>query len=192
SLSIAMKQQFFLALIILIASFEQYAIAQNKVMKDTPENKLTATLQKEDILGAGIFKALKENSSSQWLSLYPTDAEYKDILQQMLAAKVEELTQQHIDEMLEQRKQEATLAYTAEFKNFIHQADSLGIKWKDAVFEKFHYQAMYPEKVKLKYLNGDIYFSSSDNHFVIEGIEALQLPDGYRLQNVKGIKPVPH
>ena len=92
--------------------------------------------------------------------------------------------------MLVHRRKEATDAYKTEFKNFCKQADRLGINWSDAVYQKFDYIAAYPETVKLKYLTGNIWFSCKHSHFLIEGIEALQIEAGYRLQAVKGTRQV--
>lgn len=183
-----MKQEFITTLLI---AFNCFTInAQNKLMNSTIENKPKDEHQKENVLGTGIFKAFKEKNSNRWIMLYPTNDEYKNILQQMLAAKTKELTQQNIDELLLRCRKEATGAYTTELQNFCKQADSLGINWKDAVYQKFDYTTAYPETVKLKYVTGDIWFSCKHRHFVIEGIEALQIGTGYRLQAVKGIRRV--
>ena len=105
-----------------------------------------------------------------------------------LAAKVEGLTQQKIDEMIEQRKQEAAGVYEAEFQSYLKQADSLHINWNDAVFGKFNFESVYPEGVKLKYLTGDIRFSCKQDHFIIDGIQAVEIKTGYRLQAVSSIR----
>ncbi|MGI8580814.1 MAG: hypothetical protein ACR2KX_01365 [Chitinophagaceae bacterium] len=87
--------------------------------------------------------------------------------------------------MIEHRKREAKAVYEEEFKSYQRQADSLKINWKDAVFEKFTFDAVYPEEVKLKYLNGEIWFRYRRNHFVIEGIEAVEIKAGYRYNLLK-------
>ncbi|MEP6712977.1 MAG: hypothetical protein ABJA37_11195 [Ferruginibacter sp.] len=92
--------------------------------------------------------------------------------------------------MIERRKQEAFAVYEAEFKSYLRQADSLLITWNEVVFEKFDFDAVYPEKVNLKYLNGDSWFKCKKNHFVIKGIKAVQIKAGCRLQNIKGIRQV--
>jgi len=164
--------------------------AQTKSMKIITENKQKPNHQKENALGHDIFKALKENNSNQWILLYPTSDEYKSLLELLLTTKSDGLTQQKIDEMIEQRKLEAVAAYSAEYHGYLKQADSLGIKWKDVVFEKFDFEATHPQNLRLKYLNGDIWFKCKQHHFVIEGIEAVEIKQGYRLQAVKGIRQV--
>src|SRR5450432_273609 len=134
-----MKQKFILILLIAINCF--ITNAQNKLMNDTTENKPKGEHKKEHALGTGIFKALKEKNSNHWILLYPTNDEYKNILEQMLAAKTGGLTQQNIDEMLVRRKKEASGAYTTEFENLCKRADSLGINWMAAEYQKFDYIA---------------------------------------------------
>jgi hypothetical protein len=162
--------------------------AQNKKMKISSADTLAAHYKKENALGAGIFEALKSKNLDEWIALYPTNAEYKSILQVGLGAKVEGLTQQKIDEMIERRKKEAATVYGAEFAGYQRQADSLQINWNDAVFEKFNFDSVYPEEVKLKYLTGDIRFSCKQDHFVIDGIQAVEIETGYRLQAVNTIR----
>ncbi len=183
-----MKQQFIILILIVINCYS--STAQNKIMKNTPENKLKSIHHKENLLGQAIYKSLKEENSNNWILLYPTNDEYKNMLQLLLAAKNEGLTQQKMDGMIEERKLEAAAVYKAEFETYLKQADSLGINWKDAVFEKFDFEAMNPPNLKLKYLNGDIWFKCHQNHFVIEGIEAVEIETAYKLQAVKGIRQV--
>jgi len=180
-----MKHQLIIIMLIVVNCHS--ATAQNKIMKNAP-SKLKSIQNKEDSLAQAIFKSLKEKNSNNWILLYPTNDEYKNILQLLLAAKSEGLTQQKIDEMIEHRKLEAVTVYKAEFKTYLKEADSLGIKWNDAVFEKFNFEASNPQNLKLKYLNGDIWFKCQQNHFVIEGIEAVEIEVGYKLQAVKGIR----
>jgi hypothetical protein len=110
------------------------------------------------------------------------------MLESMLAAKTEGLTQEKIDELLSQRKKEATEMYKTEFDHFMALSDSLGTDWKDAVFQEFNYDAACTERIRLVYLNGNVRFTCKGNRFVIEGIEALGLSAGYRLQAVKNIR----
>lgn len=127
-----MKQKI---IIMIMTAFSCITInAQNKIMNTSGSNK-KATQQEENALGMRIFKALKEKSSDQWVLLYPTNDEYKELLQLMLAAKKDGLTRQKLDEMLAQRKTEADTAYKAEFQKFMKQANKLGISWKDAVYQ---------------------------------------------------------
>ena len=163
-------------------------VAQNNAMKISPADSLSLHHEKENALGSAILNALKNKNIAEWLALYPSNDEFKGILQVGLAAKVEGLTQEKIDAMIERRKKEAAAVYEAEFKGYQRQADSLHIQWKDAIFDKFNFEAVYPEEVHLKYLNGDIRFSCKQDHFIIDGIQAVEIETGYRLQDVKSIR----
>lgn len=92
--------------------------------------------------------------------------------------------------MLAEHDKEAIPTYKKEFHVFLKQADSLGIHWNDAVFQKLDFESYFPENFTRKYMNGDIWFAYKKSHFVIEGIEAVETPDGYKLQAIKGIRQV--
>jgi hypothetical protein len=145
---------------------------------------------KEQNLGHKVFEAFQKRSDSLWVSLYPTNAEYRELTRLMFDAKIIELPQQEVNEMLARHDREATAAYKNEFHVFLQQTDSLGINWHTAVFEKFDFDTIYPERFSWKYMNGDLWFSSKKSHFVIEGIEAVDTPSGYKLQSIKGIRQV--
>lgn len=186
--NLTMKIKMIITLIVTINCFT--INAQSNRMKTSSAIALASHHDKENALGAGIFKAFKSGNVNEWIALYPTNDEYKGVLQVGLAAKVKGLTQEKIEEMIEHRKREAKEVYEEEFKSYQKQADSLKINWTDAVFEKFTFEAVYPEEVKLKYLNGEIWFRCRGNHFVIEDIEAVEIKAGYRLQSIKGIRQV--
>ncbi|MEO8764028.1 MAG: hypothetical protein ABI416_07065 [Ginsengibacter sp.] len=159
-------------------------------MKISSTDSLASHYVKENALGAAVLDALKSRNVADWIALYPTHAEFKSILEVGLAAKVEGLTQQKIDEMISRRKKEAAAVYEAQLNGYQKQADSLHIKWEEAVFEKFNFESVYPGEVNLKYLTGDIRFSCKHVHFIIDGIQAVEIPGGYRLQDVKAIREV--
>jgi hypothetical protein len=167
-----------------------HATAQNKPVKNNVNSKQKTAHQKENAFGVSVFKVLQDRNIDAWIALYPTNDEYRDILQAGLAAKAEGLTQQLIDEMLVRRKKEATAAYTAQFNHYCKLADSLTINWKNAVFQKFDFSPVYPEPVKLKYLDGVIWFKVKDQHFVIDGIQAVEIPSGYKLQALTDVRQV--
>ena len=166
------------------------ANAQIKPVKNMMPANVKTGMKKEDILGLHIFKALKEKDNYQWQALYQTGFEFEKLLQLMLAKKSEGLTQQKIDEMVRQRGIEAEAVFNREFKNYLLQADSLGIKWKDAVMEKFDVEKRHSQSAAIRYLDGIIWFRCKKNHFVLEGIEAVELENGYKLQAVKGFRQV--
>jgi len=118
-----MKQRFIITALIAISSCT--ISAQNSNMKISSTDSLASHYKKENALGAAVLNALKNKNTTEWIALYPTNDEFKGILQVGLAAKVEGLTQEKIDAMIERRKKEATAVYEAEFKNYQKQADSL-------------------------------------------------------------------
>jgi hypothetical protein len=92
--------------------------------------------------------------------------------------------------MLTRHDNEATPEYKKIFHIFLRQADSLGINWNDAVYGKLDFNSLYPEDFVRKYMNGDIWFSCKNSHFIIEGIEAVEVSYGFKLQSIKNIRQV--
>jgi len=150
----------------------------------------TRPSNRETDFGKSILHAFKQNDLNAFTALYPTNPEYKSILQAGLAAKAEGLTQQKIDDMLAKRNKEAAAAYEALFRKYQGMADSIGIKWSAALFEKFDFNPVYPEPVKLKYLEATIWFRCGKRHYAIDGIQAVEIPAGYRLQGIASIMEV--
>ena len=120
--------------------------------------------------------------------MQPTNEEYKALLQLMLNTKVKGLTQQKIDEMIERRKREASERMKSDFNEFQHQADSCGIQWKDAMYENYDWQEMYPEEFHQKYLYGTIWFTVNGIRYMIEDVQAVEIPAGYKLQQIYRIR----
>lgn len=131
---------------------------------------------------------MKGNDVYSWIVLYPADEEYKKILLYFLSEKKEGLTLQNIDGMIERRKKKAVAVYNERYKNYDQQADSLGINWKEAKFEKYNCMAIYSDELRLKYLTGHISFSNKSKKYFIDGVDAVEIEAGYRLQTVSGIR----
>ncbi|HSC36598.1 MAG TPA: hypothetical protein VLD19_01955 [Chitinophagaceae bacterium] len=165
------------------AGAQHTALPAKKVVKHI-EMKNTV----EHSFGNDILMSFKKSDAGAYQLLYPSNEEYLALLQLMLQYKVEGLTQEKIDEMIEHRRRDAAAVYAAEYREFRRQADSLHIDWNAVLYEKFDYIAAYPENFPVKYLNGDIWFSSGKRHFVLEGIEAVKIKPGYRLQAIKAIR----
>ncbi len=132
--NLTMKIKMIITLIVTINCFT--INAQNNTMKTSSANAQPSHQDKENALGAATFKAFKNENVNQWIALYPTNDEYKGVLQVGLAAKVKGLTQEKIDEMIEHRKREAKAVYEEEFKSYQKQADSLHITWKDGMLHR--------------------------------------------------------
>ena len=173
---------------ILTAAASYSAAAQTNTMKKTmTDNKVQQGNQRETAFGIAVLKALQARDSSAWIALFPTNAEYGGILQAGLAAKAEGLTQQIIDDILVRRNKEAAAAYAKQYNHYLSMADSLGISWADVVFQKLDYKFVYPDPVKLKYLDAILRFRCKEQNFVIDGVQAVEIGTGYRLQAVGGI-----
>lgn len=143
--------------------------------------------EKEDTLTDKIMKALSTGDSALYRSLYPDFEQYKQLMQEMLKAQMADLTQEKVDEFLKDFQKESDSTFHAEFENLLQQARDVGVDWKNIVDAKIESIAAYPENFPHKYLNGDIYFTSDEKQFVIEGVEAVELSGGYKLQSIKGI-----
>ena len=164
--------------------------AQNRPVKNM-DRASAKNQQQENAVGAAVVKALQHKDIDAWIALHPTNDEYRDMLQAGLASKAEGLTQKKIDAMMLRRQNELAGAYTQQFNQFFKLADSLTIPWKEAVFQKFDFTVVYPEPVKLKYLvDGVIWFSCKHRHFVLDGIQAVEIGSGYKLQTITGIRQV--
>jgi len=144
--------------------------------------------QKEEKFAGEIIKSFRLNDAGRWVSLFPTNEEYSEILQQMLKNKMEGLTQQKINDMIARRKKEATTVYTNEFIDFQKQAKDAGVEWDKTLFEKFSFTSIFSGGLSRKYLNGDIFLSLRNIRFIIEGIEAVETASGYKLQSIKSIR----
>jgi len=179
----------FFACIVTIIFLDQLGKAQSRSGRI---NQTTAAMnvntQKAQALAHTIYAALVKNDENGWPALYPTNDEFKTILQRMMNEQAPELTKTRMDDMLLQREKEATVCYKNEYRELMKQAHNLGIDWENTSFEKFEYDASPAEKLNLLYLNGNIFFSCKGQHFVIDGIEAIEMASGYRLQAVKSLR----
>ena len=104
-----------------------------------------------------------------WILLYPTNAEYRELTRLMTEAEIIKLPQVTINEMLARHDKEATAEYKKIFHNFLKQADSLGIHWADAAYQKLDFASFYPENFIRKYMNGDIWFTCKNGNVLKNG-----------------------
>jgi len=162
------------SLIFLFAIFASFIMAQDHT--------------KEDAFAKQIFLSLQNNDYASFKKLYPSFDEYKELMQMMLDAGMADLTKEKVAGFLEDYKRESDSTYHAEFNKLINQADSVGVKWKEASFVKFEFVSAYPDNFSRKYLNGDIHFSCGKSSFIVGGIEGVELPSSYKIQEVKEIR----
>ena len=160
---------FYIIFVIFLIVF--FSIKSTGQTTDKSSDTLNPTAEED--LGLKIFKAFQKGDDSLWVSLYPTNAEYRELTRLMTNAKIIKLPQSTIDEMLTRHDNEATPEYKKIFHIFLRQADSLGINWNDAIYRKLDFSSLYPEDFARKYMNGDIWFFCKNSHFIIEGIEAV-------------------
>lgn len=171
-------------LFILLINF--VASSQPKIPTSAHKKLLT----KEQQFAKQLFTSIQKNDEALWLSLHPTNEEYETLLQQMLNAKMKGITQKKIDDMIERRKKESVGAYKNELHDLQMQSAKEGVVWKNALYQNFDGDAVYPTNFPKKYLNGVIWFATKNAHYVIEDIEAVETSSGYKLQAIKGIRRV--
>ena len=130
---------FFPAVIILLILLNQSGRAQSPPEKNKSNAiAMNVSTQKENALAHAIFSALVKNEENGWPAMFPTNDEFKTILQRMLHEQATELTKTKMDEMLQQREKEAAVCYKNEYRELMKQAGNLGINWKNAVFEAYY------------------------------------------------------
>ncbi len=161
--------------------------AQRSVAKIKPASSPMNTNNQEALaLVHDLFNALVKSKQERCLALCPSNAEFKTVLQQMMNTQPALLNKEKMDQMLQEREQEAPAHYRNEFQELINSADRLGIDWARAVFEKLDYNLSRANQLHSLYLNGCIFFLSGEQHFMLDGIEAMQIGSAYKLQVVKG------
>ena len=138
-------------------------------------------------LGKQVFVALQTNNVQLYCRLYPNFKEYKVLMQQMVDAKVDGLTQEQMNLFLEDYKRNADSTYRAEFFELRQKADSLGINWNAAEFISFESIAAFPDKITIKYLDGTLKFKFDQSIFIMD-VEAFEFNPAYKLQAVKNIQ----
>jgi hypothetical protein len=138
-------------------------------------------------LGKQVFTALKTNNFQLYRNLCPNFEEYKTLMQQMVNAKTDGLTQEQMDGFLKDYKRESDSMYHAEFITLRHQADSLGIDWNATEFISFESIAAFPENITIKYLDGYLKFSMGQSVFITD-VEGFEFDPSYKLQAVKNIR----
>lgn len=175
--------------IFLIVFFSVSSTAQSKYKSDSAKSTALNPMAEEN-LGLKIFKAFQKRDDSLWLTLYPTNTEYRQLIRLMTIAKIIKLPKSTIDEMITRHDSEAIPEYKKTFHVFLKQADSVGINWNDAVYRKIDFNSLYPDHFARKYMNGDICFSCKNSHFIIQGIEAVEVSPGFKLQSIKNIRRV--
>lgn len=174
---------------IIILTITLLFIVSNIYAQTTGSHSINTKIDStEAIFGKNVFNAFKDNNVTVFENLYPTNEEYKALLQLMLKAKVKGLTQQKIDEVMERRKREASDTIKRRFAEFQAQADSAGIVWSNAIYQSYDWQEIYPEEIHQKYLYGTIWFSVDGVRYMIEDVQAVALPVGYKLQQIYRIR----
>jgi hypothetical protein len=180
---------YFVSIILCFLCFSVQATGQLKsTNNEMKPNAMKAAA--EDTLAHNIFRAFQKGSDTLFAALYPTNAEYRELTRLMTEAKIIKLPQQDIDQMLARHDNEATAAYKDIFHGFLKLADSMGIKWNEAIYQKLGFTSLYPEDFTRKYMNGDIWFSCKKLNFIIDGIEAVEVSGGFKLQSIKSIRQV--
>jgi hypothetical protein len=138
-------------------------------------------------LGEQVFTALQTNNVELYRNLYPSFEEYKSLMQQMVNAKIDGLTQEQMNVFLEDYKSKADSTYKAEFLELRRQANSLKINWNAAEFLSFESIAAFPDKITVKYLDGTLKIKFGEAIFIMD-VEGFEFNPSYKLQAVKNIQ----
>ena len=178
-----------MALYCLLAMATSHTYAQIKPAAIKNAEKIKQTSQEEK-LARQLFQSLKTRNAQLFESLYPANEEYRQLLQLMVEYKLAGLTPENMEAMVLQHQQQSAGAYAADFRRLVKQADSAGIRWSNAVYKDFLFQPYVKNNFPRKYLSGDIWCMYGKTEFVIEGIEALETPAGFRLQSIQGIRKI--
>ncbi len=142
----------------------------------------------EEVFGKQVFNAFKTNNEALYAALQPTNEEYKALLQSWLVAKVKGLTDAKIDELIDRRKREADARMKQDFADYRKQSIDAGVVWAKAVYQSYDNQPVYPEEVHQKYIFGTIWFRVNGVRYLIEEVQAVEIPEGYRLQKILRIR----
>lgn len=74
-----------------------------------------------------------------------------------------------------------------DFEILREQARKARLPWRNCTYGDFIFDAT-PSAIGVNYINGDIWLKADGTEFVIEGVEAVETPNGFRLQNVAALK----
>ncbi len=172
----------------MIAVFLSVTISYNTYAQTNDIDSIYKKMNPEEGFARQVFKTFQNNDEALYEALQPTNEEYKALLQRMLTAKVIGLSQQNIEEMIARRKKEAPARFEKDFNAFRTQAASAGVEWANAVYERYDNETMYPEEFHQKYIYGTIWFVVNGVRYLIEDVQAVEIPDGYRLQKIYRIR----
>lgn len=89
---------------------------------------------------------------------------------------------------LERFDKEADSTFRAEFNRIIRKGESLGIDWAHVDFSDFIYKADKPVNSSKTSLNGHLNFTYNGSTYVLFGIEALELANGYKLNGIRTVQ----
>ncbi len=159
----------------------------NKKTELTPTQPTYSVTTNEQAFAKKLYHSLQTADVKEWLTLFPTNAEYRLLMEKMASIKLDGLTHEKAEAMIKQRQSEAAIRYTKDFKMLQQQAKEAGLHWKQSVYSNFIFD-VNKTAIGTHYLNGDIWLNIGKTEFVIEGVEAIETPGGYRLQNVADVR----
>ena len=89
---------------------------------------------------------------------------------------------------LEKFDQQADSTYQAEFKRILQKGEKLGIDWSQAKFSNFLFQTDKAANSSKTSLSGHINFTCKGTTYVLFGLEATELSNGYKVNMLRTVQ----
>lgn len=156
-------------------------------LKQEPSQPTIDTVSMEKIFARKLFHSLKTGNLSEWMTLYPTDAEYLALLKKMAAKNIDGMTEEKAIALTTKRSKEMAAEGKHDFEQLQAQARKAKLPWRTCAYGDFIFDKK-PSAAGEDYLNGDIWLNAGKTEFVIKGVEAVETQHGYGLQNVAVLK----
>lgn len=152
-----------------------------------------AQTKSPDSLIRGAFNALKQNNQQAYEALFPTYAQTRAMLDQMVAGIKDSTMHAQVQASLGQLNEETfNMAIKPRigqsFQEVQQQAKSQGLDWNTAVLDSFPYHEETQPGIDMTALAGEMYVTSSGKSYVIPFGEILHSGDAYYGIELKGLQ----
>ena len=135
-----------------------------------------------------IIEAFRLKSFDHCKSLFIDPSGYNEMLDDFFQNN--HISEKDRNQFLEQRKlfvDSAELSFRHGFERLIQKGEKLGIDWSQITISRFVFEESKPKNSNKTYLSGHLNFLHHDTTFVIFGIEAIKLSDGYKISDIRTI-----
>lgn len=136
-----------------------------------------------------VLDCVKSNNVRDWCALFPARKEFADLLRKMAAKKVDGMTPEVAEMMIAQQAAEGDGFYVSQLQDLRKLGADAGLDWDKAVYGDFIFE-VGPSSVDNRFVNGDVWFKAGKTKFVLQGVEGIETPNGWRLQNVQIVKKI--